>query len=133
MRRGFIILVFLYACTSEPKGVIYEFKMINGTDSDYVVNKHYRYSNVDAKTDTLFARSEMSFSVPRVGSYGQSFGDSLINSFFDTLIVKMINTKKQINVSNRSNWEERSEFDQDFLEKSGSVKGKVIYTLKIGS
>lgn len=119
------------ACTSEPKEILYEFKMVNGTDTDYVVKKHYRYSQTDSRMDTLFARSEMSFSVPRVGSYDKPFGDSLISSFFDTLIVKAMDTKQKIDVSNKLNWSEKLEFDQDFLEKPGTIKGKVIYTLRV--
>lgn len=131
MRSAFIILIFLCACSSEPKEILYEFKMVNGSDADYVVKKHYRYSETSSRTDTLFARSEMSFSVPRVGAYDKPFGDSLITSFFDTLIVEEMDTKEKIDVSNKKNWTEKLEFDQDFLEKQGSIKGKVIYTLKV--
>ncbi len=133
MRRAFIVVFFLCACASEKKDILYEFRMINGSDTDYLVKKHYRYSQSDSKTDTLFARSEMSFSVPRVGSYDKPFGDSLITSFFDTLIVQAMDTKEKIDVSNKKNWAEKLEFDQDFLENPGSIKGKVIYTLKLES
>lgn len=131
MRRAFIFLFFLCSCTSEKKEILYEFRMVNSTDTDYLVKKHYRYSQTDTKTDTLFARSEMSFSVPRVGSYDKPFGDSLITSFFDTFIVEAMDTKEKIDVSKKKNWTEKLEFDQDFLEKQGSIKGKVIYTLKV--
>ncbi len=133
MRVGFIILFFLYSCTSEPRGIVYEFKMINDTDTDYVIKKHYRDSKNNSGIDTLFAGSEINFSVPRVGSYDQPFGESLISSFFDTLIVRRADAKMMINVHKRSNWKEKVELDNDFMEKEGSMKGKVIYTLKMKS
>jgi hypothetical protein len=133
MRIALIPIIFLCACASEPRGIIYEFKMINDTDSDYVVKRHYRDANNGSRLDTLFAGSEMIFDVPRVGSYGESFGDQLINSFFDTLHVKLMDTKKEVNVHRRFNWKEKAELGEDFLEKPGSMKGKVIYTLKMGT
>jgi hypothetical protein len=126
-----ITLVFLYSCATEPRGIVYEFKIINDTDSDYVVEKHFKDSKGVFSADTLVAGSEMVLVVPRVGSYGESFGESLIPSFFDTLLVNTLSSKRFINVSKRSYWKETAELGDDFLEKPGSMKGKVIYTLKL--
>ncbi len=127
-----IAMVFIYSCASEPKDIVYEFKIVNDSDSDFVIKKHFKGSSNIFKSDTVVSGSEMVLVVPRVGSYGESFGESLIPSFFDTLIVNSIGSKKTINVSKRSNWKESAEFDDHFLEKPGTMKGKVIYTLKIG-
>jgi hypothetical protein len=127
-----IFLVFLCSCASEPKNIVYEFKIVNDTDSDFVVQKHFKGSNNIFKADTLVAGSEMVLVVPRVGSYGESFGELLIPSFFDTLLVKALDSEKMINVGKRSFWKETAELDDNFLEKPGSMKGKVIYTLKMG-
>jgi hypothetical protein len=128
-----VALVFLCSCASEPRDIVYEFKIINDTDSDYVVEKHFKDSKGIFKADTLVAGSEMVLVVPRVGSYGEAFGESLIPSFFDTLMVNTLSNKRVVNVSKRSYWKETAELEDDFLEKPGSMKGKVIYTLKMGS
>lgn len=128
-----VALVFLCSCASEPKNIIYEFKIVNDSDSDLIIKKHFKGSSNVFKADTLVSGSDMVLVVPRVGSYGESFGESLIPSFFDTLIVRTLDQKKTINVFKRSLWEESAELGDDFLEKPGTMKGKVIYTLKMGS
>src|SRR4051812_48413015 len=111
-----ILLVFLYSCATEPKDIVYEFKIANDTDSDFVIKKHFKGSRNIFKADTLVAGSDMVLVVPRVGSYGESFGELLIPSFFDTLTVKALDSKKSINVSKRSYWKETAELDDHFLE-----------------
>jgi hypothetical protein len=128
-----IILVFLFSCASEPHQIVYEFKMVNDSEDDFLVKKHYKGTSNVFKTDTLSSGSELVFVVPRVGSYGESFGETLIPSFFDTLKVTSLETKKELNIRKRSYWEESAELDDNFLEKPGTMKGKVIYTLKIGN
>lgn len=133
VRIVYILIVLVFACCSEPNHIIYEFKMINDSDRDYVVKRHYRYTDINSRTDTLAIGDELVFSIPRVGSYDKPFGDTLIRSFFDTLLVKMLEPEGITYVYKRSDWKEEVEFDKDFLEKPGSIKGKVIYTLKMGS
>jgi hypothetical protein len=128
-----LLLVFLFSCATEPKDIVYEFKIVNDTDSGFVIKKHFKGSRNVFKADTLVAGSDMVLVVPRVGSYGESFGEMLIPSFFDTLLVMTLDSKKTINVGKRSYWKETAELDDNFLEKPGSMKGKVTYTLKMGS
>lgn len=126
-----IFLIALFSCASEPHQIVYEFKMINDTDEDFLVRKHYKGSTNVFKADTLFSGSEIVFVVPRVGSYGQAFGENLISAFFDTLKVVSIETNENIIVNKRSLWKESVDLDDNFLEKPGTMKGKVIYTLEM--
>jgi hypothetical protein len=133
MRFLSIIFIFLYACTnSEPRGIIYEFKLVNETDtSSFLVRKHYKGASMNSKSDTLFPGDEVTFSVPRVGSYGVGFGDSLISCFFDTLLVRNLETNQAIDSHDRAIWKETSNLDEHFLEKEGTLKGKVMYTFSM--
>lgn len=133
MRIGILIVLFLFSCSSEQKGIIYEFKLVNDSDKEYVVKRHYKYTSIESRTDTLLMGDEMVFSIPRGGNYSKGYGDSLINSFFDTLLVKMIDPERITYVYKRSLWKEEAQLDEHFLEKEGSMKGKVVYTLKLGS
>lgn len=135
MRRIQLILIsafFLLAC-SEPNRIIYEFNMVNDSEDMYLVKRHYRYTNIDSKTDTLFSGEQLVSAIPRVGKIDQAFGDTLIRSFFDTLLVKRIEPVQIVNVYARKSWVQSLDVDDDFLKKPGSIKGKVVYTLMMGT
>lgn len=133
VRISIIVLLFFFSCSSEKNNVVYEFKLVNDSDKEYVVKRHYKYTNIESRTDTLLIGDEMVFSIPRRGNYSQGFGDSLIYSFFDTLLVKMIEPEGITYVYKRSLWKEEAQLDDNFLEKEGSIKGKVVYTLNLKS
>ncbi|HEY9122927.1 MAG TPA: hypothetical protein VIO15_01215 [Bacteroidales bacterium] len=123
----FIILILsvVTSCVMEPPTTRYSFKIINKTNYSLFIDcktvKYEEFSSDTVKSTQVFVKD-----ILQLGCF-QNYHDTLIQSFFKELKIRVDNRILNIDPYNRANWTDST----DLRGSSNCKGGSVYYTLVV--
>jgi len=115
-----LIMILSISCVMEPPTTRYSFKIVNRTNSNLLIDfKTVKYG--EQGNGTLMPSKIFEKSIIQLGCF-KDHGDTLLQSFFSELNIRLINANINVNPYDRAKW-----VDSLDLKGSGNCKGGIVY------